>query len=145
MKLCAHPDDPPIEYLKGTFRPLTSVEGMRKLLSLVDSPANCLEFCQGTVSTMRGVDIYAAIEEFASSGRIGYVHFRNTSGTLPRYSEVFIDDGYVDMKRAMSIYRKCGFDGTIIPDHTPRLDAADWWETGMAFALGYMRGLSEFA
>ena len=82
-----------------------------------------------------------AIEEFASSGRIGYVHFRNTSGTLPRYSEVFIDDGYVDMKRAMSIYKKCGFEGTIIPDHTPRLDAADWWETGMAFALGYMRGL----
>ena len=32
-------------------------------------------------------------------------------------------------------------DGTIIPDHTPRLDAADWWETGMAFALGYMRGI----
>ena len=141
LKLCAHPDDPPIEYLKGTFRPLTSVEGMRKLLALVDSPANCLEFCQGTVSTMRGIDVYAAIEEFASSGRIGYVHFRNTSGTLPRYSEVFIDDGYVDMKRAIALYEKCGFDGTIIPDHTPRLDAADWWETGMAFALGYMRGI----
>ena len=76
MKLCAHPDDPPIEHLKGTFRPLTSVEGMRKLLALVDSPANCLEFCQGTISTMRGIDIYAAIEEFASSGCIGYVHFR---------------------------------------------------------------------
>jgi mannonate dehydratase len=141
MKLCAHPDDPPIEYLKGTFRPLTSVEGMRKLLALVDSPANCLEFCQGTISTMRGIDIYAAIEEFASAGRIGYVHFRNTSGTLPRYSEVFIDDGYVDMKRAMAIYEKCGFEGTIVPDHSPRLDASDWWETGMAFALGYMRGI----
>ena len=49
----------------------------------------------------------------------------NTSGTLPRYSEVFIDDGYVDMKRAMSIYERCGFAGTVIPDHTPRLDAAD--------------------
>jgi len=141
MKLCAHPDDPPIEYLKGTFRPLTCVEGMRKLLALVDSPANCLEFCQGTISTMRGIDIYAAIEEFAFSGRIGYVHFRNTSGTLPCYSEVFIADGYVDMKRAMSIYEKCGFDGTVIPDHTPRLEAADWWETGMAFALGYIRGI----
>ena len=81
MKLCAHPDDPPIEYLKGTFRPLTSVDGLRKLLALVDSPANCLEFCQGTISTMRGIDIYAAIEEFAATGRIGYVHFRNTSGT----------------------------------------------------------------
>ena len=42
-----------------------------------------------------------------------------------------IDDGYVDMKRAMSIYERCGFDGTIIPDHTPRLDAADFWETGI--------------
>ena len=41
----------------------------------------------------------------------------------------------------MAIYEKCGFTGTIIPDHTPRLDAADWWETGMAFALGYMRGI----
>ena len=83
----------------------------------------------------------AAIEEFASSGRIGYVHFRNTSGRLPRYSEVFIDDGYVDMKRAMAIYAKCGYEGTVVPDHSPRLEAQDWWETGMAFALGYIRGI----
>ena len=50
----------------------------------------------------------AAIEEFASAGKIGYVHFRNVSEQLPRYSEVFIDDGYVDMKKAMSIYERCG-------------------------------------
>jgi len=143
MKLCAHPDDPPLEYLKGTFRPLTSVEGMRKLVSLVDSPANCLEFCQGTISTMREVDVYAAIEEFATAGRIGYVHFRNTSGRLPRYNEVFIDNGYVDMPRALELYHRCGFRGTVLPDHTPRLESADWWETGMAFALGYMRGVMQ--
>ena len=141
VKLCAHPEDPPIPYLKGTFRAFSSVEGLRRLLALNASPSNCLEFCQGTVSTMCGVDIYAAIEEFAASGRIGYVHFRNTSGTLPRYNEVFIDDGYVDMKRAMAIYEKHGFGGTVIPDHSPRVTAADWWETGMAFALGYMRGI----
>ena len=45
----------------------------------------------------------------------------------------------------MSIYEKCGFDGTVIPDHTPRLEAADWWETGMAFALGYIRGIMRSA
>ena len=67
--------------------------------------------------------MYAAIREFASAGKIGYVHFRNTSGQLPRYSEVFIDDGYVDMPRALAIYRECGFDGTVMPDHTPRLEA----------------------
>lgn len=139
MKLCIHPDDPPIPYMKGTFRPLTSLEGMRQLLRLVDSPANCLEFCQGTVSTMEGIDIYEAIEEMAKTGRIGYVHFRNTSGTLPDYQEVFIDNGYVDMLKAVEIYKRCGFEGTIVPDHTPRVEAADYWETGMAFALGYIR------
>ncbi len=143
VKLCAHPDDPPIPYLKGTYRPLHSPDGLRKLVDLVDSPCNLLEFCQGTISTMRDVDIYAVIEEFAARKKIGYVHFRNTSGRLPRYNEVFIDDGYVDMPRAMAIYEKHGFDGTIIPDHTPRLDAADFWETGMAFALGYMRGVMD--
>jgi len=143
MMLCAHPDDPPIEYLKGTFRPLTSLEGYRKLLKLVDSPANGIEFCQGTISTMRDVDIYQAIEEFASTGRIGYVHFRNTSGQLPRYNEVFIDNGYVDMPRALELYHKHGFDGTVIPDHSPRLEAQDWWETGMSFALGYIRGIMQ--
>ena len=143
VRLCAHPEDPPIPFLKGYYRAFHSVEGLRRLLKTVDNPYNCLEFCQGTVSTMKGVDIYAAIEEFAASGRIGYVHFRNTSGTRPRYNEVFIDNGYVDMKRAISIYEKHGFDGTLIPDHSPRVTAASWWETGMAYALGYIRGIMQ--
>ena len=92
---------------------------------------------------MRGVNIYEVIEEFAASGRIGYVHFRNTGGTLPRYSEVFIDEGYVNMPRALGIYRRHGFEGTVIPDHTPQVDAAMPWETGMAYALGYIRGLMQ--
>lgn len=141
VKLCAHPDDPPVPFLRGMYRPLHSVEGMRRLVERIDSPANCLEFCQGTISTMRGVDVYEAIREFASKGKIGYVHFRNTSGRLPRYSEVFIDDGYVDMPRAARIYRECGFTGTLIPDHAPRVAAAVAWETGMAHALGYIRGV----
>ena len=143
MKMCAHPDDPPIEYLKGTFRPLTSFEGMKKLVDLVDSPANCLEFCQGTISTMRDIDVYEVIEHFASRGKIGYVHFRNTSGRLPTYNEVFIDNGYVDMAKALELYHKCGFNGTVVPDHSPRLEAQDWWETGMSFALGYIRGIMQ--
>ncbi|MEI3039546.1 MAG: mannonate dehydratase [Victivallales bacterium] len=141
VKLCAHPDDPPVPYLRGIYRPLHSPDGLRKLLNLFPSPSNCLEFCQGTVSTMRGVDIYREIEEFAATGRIGYVHFRNTGGTLPRYSEVFIDEGYVNMPRALGLYRKYGYSGIFIPDHTPQVAAAMPWETGMAYALGYIRGL----
>lgn len=143
VKLCAHPDDPPVPFMRGVYRPLHSPEGLWKLLELVPSPNNCLEFCQGTISTMREVDIYRTIQEFAASGRIGYVHFRNTSSRLPKYSEVFIDEGYVDMPRALKIYRDCGFNGTVIPDHTPQVDAAMPWETGMGYALGYIRGLMQ--
>ena len=141
VKLCAHPDDPPVPFLRGVYRPLHGIAGLRRLVELIDSPSNCLEFCQGTISTMRDVNIYEAIEEFATRGKIGYVHFRNTSGQLPRYSEVFIDDGYVDMRRAARLYRECGFAGTLIPDHTPRVTAQVPWETGMAYALGYIRGI----
>jgi len=141
VKLCAHPDDPPLPSLRGIYRPLHSVEGLRRLVNLIDSPSNCLEFCQGTISTMPGVDIYSVIEEFVTAGKIGYVHFRNTSGTLPRYSEVFIDDGYVNMPRTIELYHKHGFTGTLIPDHTPQITSEAPWDAGMAYALGYIRGL----
>ncbi len=142
IKLCAHPDDPPIPFFKGIYRPLHSVAGLRKLLSLVDSPSNCLEFCQGTVSTMADCDdIYSIIEEFASKDKIGYVHFRNTTGRLPRFSEVFIDNGYVDMSKALDSYHKAGFKGTLIPDHTPTVSSDAPWDTGMGYNLGCMRGI----
>ncbi|MBE6413468.1 MAG: D-mannonate dehydratase [Verrucomicrobiaceae bacterium] len=143
VKLCAHPDDPPIPYLKGIYRPLHSVEGLRKLIKMFDSPSNCIEFCQGTISTMQGVDIYSVIEEFASQDKIGYVHFRNTKGQFPEFSEVFIDDGDVDMAKAIECYAKYGFKGTLIPDHTPLIASPDPWWTGMGFALGYMRGIMQ--
>ena len=36
-------------------------------------------------------------------------------------------------------YKKHGFDGVFIPDHTPGLECAAPWHAGMAYALGWMR------
>ena len=36
-------------------------------------------------------------------------------------------------------FERLEFDGVLIPDHTPLIDGKAPWETGMAFALGYMR------
>ena len=47
------------------------------------------------------------------------------------------------MAKALELYHKCGFNGTVVPDHSPRLEAQDWWETGMSFALGYIRGIMQ--
>ena len=124
--------------LRNTARVLTSESALQRLLDSVPSRANSLEFCQGTISEMPGVDVYAAIARFARQDRIGYVHFRNVVGRVPSYREAFIDDGDVDMPRALRAYAENGYDGVLIPDHTPRMMCAAPWHAGMAYALGYM-------
>jgi len=45
----------------------------------------------------------------------------------------------VDRVAALRIYKECGYDGVLIPDHTPQTSCAAPWHAGMAYALGYMR------
>ena len=45
------------------------------------------------------------------------------------------------MARALSILKKNGFDGVIVPDHTPEVTCGAPWHAGMAHALGYLRAL----
>jgi mannonate dehydratase len=41
----------------------------------------------------------------------------------------------------MRIYLKNGYDGVMVPDHTPQMTCGAPWHAGMAYALGYMRAL----
>jgi mannonate dehydratase len=43
------------------------------------------------------------------------------------------------MIEALRIYHRNGYNGVIIPDHTPQMECAAPWHAGMAFALGYLR------
>ena len=113
----------------------------QRLLDIYPSYYNALEFCQGTVAEMSDGDVYEAIDKYSKQGNIAYVHCRNVKGKVPRYHEVFIDEGDVDIVRALRIYEKNGFDGVIIPDHTPQMTCAATWHAGMAYALGYLRGV----
>ncbi|MCB1719045.1 MAG: mannonate dehydratase, partial [Candidatus Competibacteraceae bacterium] len=74
-------------------------------------------------------------------GRIGYIHFRNVIGKVPHYREAFVDEGDLDMVRIIQILKKNNYEGVLIPDHTPEMSTASGWHAGMAFALGYMRGV----
>ncbi|MAM91644.1 MAG: hypothetical protein CMI15_09220 [Opitutaceae bacterium] len=47
----------------------------------------------------------------------------------------------IDMARAISILKDNGFDGVIVPDHTPEVTCGAPWHAGMAHALGYLRAL----
>jgi mannonate dehydratase len=87
------------------------------------------------------MDVYEAIETYTAAKKIAYVHFRNVKGKVPNYYEMFVDDGDVDMIQALRLYHKHGYDGVLIPDHTPGLECAAPWHAGMAYALGWMRAV----
>ena len=72
--------------------------------------------------------------------KIGWVHFRNVAGTENNFREVFIDEGQVDMREAVEAYKKAGFHGPYMMDHTPSIPGAGGKE-GMAYAVGYIRAL----
>ncbi len=141
VRLAAHPDDPPMPTLRDTARLVYQPRYYQKLLDLKPSYYNGLEFCLGSLAEMTEGDLYQAIDTYSKQGKICYVHCRNVRGKVPHYEEVFIDEGDIDVGRALRILKKNGFEGVIIPDHTPQMSCAAPWHAGMAYALGYLNGL----
>ncbi len=52
----------------------------RSLLDLNPSRSNQIDFCLGTIGEMSDGDVYDAVDQQSSQGRIAYVHFRNVRG-----------------------------------------------------------------
>src|SRR5262249_50170002 len=134
-----HPDDPPMPFMRGQARLVYQQHLYQRVIDFNLSPANSLEFCLGTLSEMTEGDLYQTVESYSRQKRLAYVHCRNVTGKVPYYRETFIDDGDIDMPRVLRILKKNGFDGVIIPDHTPQMSCAAPWHAGMAFALGYLK------
>jgi mannonate dehydratase len=139
VRLAAHPDDPPMPTLRGTPRLVYQPRLFQRLLDLRPSRFNALEFCLGTISEMAEGDVYEATDHYAGQDAIAYVHCRNVRGKVPDYEEVFIDEGDIDMVRVLRILYRRGFQGVLIPDHTPSIACGAPWHAGMAYALGYLR------
>ncbi|MDH3650458.1 MAG: mannonate dehydratase [Saprospiraceae bacterium] len=152
VKLALHPDDPPVDGIRGIPRIMTSVEAFKKMLDLYPSPNNGITFCQGSFASMGGegedVDIPAAIEYFGKREAIHFVHFRDVRGHKNQFEETFHDEGKTDMYKAMEAYYKIGFKGPMRPDHVPTMandsnEHPGYSTIGALFAIGYMRGLIE--
>ncbi|HVU33888.1 MAG TPA: mannonate dehydratase [Opitutaceae bacterium] len=139
VTLAAHPDDPPLPTIRRQPRLVYQPDHYQKLIDLNPSRANALEFCIGSLAEMTEGDVYEAVDRYSRQHRLGYVHFRNVRGKVPTYKETFIDDGDVDMLRVLQILKRNGFEGVLIPDHTPAMSCAAPWHAGMAYAMGYMK------
>ena len=150
VKLGLHPVDPPMEIVGGVPQLLFNFENYKRLIDIVDSPYNSILLCQGSFAQMLGADqhqgesIYDMIEYFVQRKRVLYVHFRNVSGTVPKFHETFVNKGYVDMYKAMRIYYENDFDGFFMDDHVPHtVGDTEWGHRAKAYANGYIQSLIE--
>ncbi len=141
VRLALHPDDPPMPTMRRQPRLVYQPHMYQRALEAVPSRNNALELCVGTLGEMTESDIYDAVDRYSRQGNIAYVHLRNVKGKVPKYHEAFIDEGDVDMVRILSILRRNGFEGVVIPDHTPQMSCSAPWHTGMTHTLGYIAGV----
>jgi len=139
VQLAAHPDDPPMPTIRQTPRLVYQPDMYQKLIDLVPSSSNMLEFCLGSIAEMTEGNVYAATEQYAKQRKLAYIHFRNVRGKVPHYKETFVDDGDIDMLRVLHILAEQDYEGVIIPDHTPQMSCAAPWHAGMAYAMGFMK------
>ena len=138
VRLAAHPDDPPMPTMRQQPRLVYQPRMYQRLIDLAPSPSNSLELCVGTMAEMTEENLYYAIDSYSRQRKIAYIHLRNVAGKVPNYRETFIDEGDVDMLRILSILAKNGFDGVVIPDHTPQMTCSAPWHAGMAHTLGFI-------
>jgi mannonate dehydratase len=122
VRLACHPHDPgmPPAGYRGVDRVLGTVEGLKKFLTIQESPYHGLNFCQGTVSENLqdpANEIFDVIRYFGSRGKLFNVHFRNIRGRRDDFMEVFPDEGTVDFVKALEVYREVGYSGFLMLAH----------------------------
>lgn len=123
VRLALHPNDPPAPLSRGSQQIMGTVAGWKHLIEIVNSPANGITFDCGVTREM-GEDPVTVCRYFASRKRINHAHFRNVVVRKPyeKYTEVFIDEGQVDMFGVMKELVKNKYNGTIYPEHPRAID-----------------------
>lgn len=145
VRLACHPHDPITRPgYRGVDRVLGTVEGLKRFVQIAESPYHGLNFCQGTIAeSMENPreEIDEVIRWFGTRGKIFNVHFRNIKGGRYSFTEVFPDEGDMNMAESLKVYQEVGYDGMIMPDHVPHIDGEAPFETAFAFTFGYIIGL----
>ncbi|MEF2072611.1 mannonate dehydratase [Consotaella aegiceratis] len=149
IRMAIHPDDPP-RPIFGLPRIVKNRADLDRILAIVDSPANSLTFCTGSLGADLKNDLVAMVREFSGRGRIAFAHLRNvkTSEAGDFHETAHLSsEGSVDMGEVVRAYYETDFDGYFRPDHGRMI----WGETGKpgyglydrALGAVYLNGLWE--
>lgn len=123
VRLSLHPNDPPPAISRGSHQIMTTFADWKRLIGLVDSPANGMTYDCG-VSREIGEDPVAVARWLGERDRIQQVHYRNVIVRTPRedYTEVWPDNGMVDMLAVMKELVRLKYRRMINPEHARGLN-----------------------
>jgi mannonate dehydratase len=123
VRLALHPNDPPVPLSRGSEQLMATVDHWKEYLDLVKSPANGMTFDCG-VTRETGADPVEVCRYLGERDRINHVHFRNVVVRTPSvdYTEVFLDNGQVDMFGVMRELVRQKYPRAIYPEHPRAID-----------------------
>ncbi len=149
VQMAIHPDDPPYPIF-GIPRIITNEANLDRMLSIVDSPANCLCLCTGSLGCAAFNDIPKMVRKYSAMNRIAFMHIRQVTlmddGSFEESGHLSAC-GSLDMYEIVKALVETGFDGYVRPDHGRMI----WGETGKpgyglydrALGAAYINGLFE--
>ncbi|MCE0497043.1 MAG: mannonate dehydratase [Methylacidiphilales bacterium] len=151
VALCIHPDDPPFPIF-GLPRIVGTADDLASILAAIDSPANGITFCTGSLGAHPANDLPVMFRRFGS--RVHFLHLRNVRREADgSFFEAGHLEGSTDMAAVMEAIieeldaRAARGDRKPLPmrpDHGHRMlgDLQHSFYAGYS-AIGRLRGLAE--
>ena len=123
VRLALHPNDPPVSMSRGSEQIMDTFEHWKEYLNLVKSPFNGMTYDCG-VTRETGADPIAVCRYLGERDCINHVHFRNVRVRKPYvdYTEVFLDEGQVNMFAVMKELVRQKYPRGLYPEHPRAID-----------------------
>ncbi len=146
IRAACHPHDPgmPESGFQGINRVLGTFAGMKRFVSIAESPYHGLNLCLGTAAEMLqdpAREIHDVIRYFGERKKIFNIHFRNIRGRRDDFQEVYLDNGDMNMVEVARTLYEVDYPYMVMPDHVPQHPDDPGGLQAFAHSYGYIKAL----